>query len=99
MNFSSSRKAWGFCRKLSNAIAADSSDNTYDFDKLKSMEDVKDMKVSQFLQVARKERPADWTTGKKKVLVIVADWKEGDFSKAPFTKQTTTPEHYKSKIF
>merc|ERR1719502_187545 len=50
------------------------------------------------MALSRKQSPS-WTTGTKTLLVVVMDWMRGDTSRAPYTEQTKTPQHYKDKIF
>lgn len=99
LHFSSKSKAERFCLRLTEKIAEDPGDNTWDTDKVKDMALGMDVKLSTFVQLTRKDPPQVWTTGTKKVLVIVMDWMTGDTSKAPLSKQTSTPEHYANTIF
>jgi len=99
LEFRSKPKAERFCKRLTKRIAEDLGDEEWDADRLLA-EDInkKDMSVANFMALARKPAP-EWTTGTKTVLVVVMDWKRGDNSRAPYTKQTLTPRHYKDKIF
>mmetsp|Transcript_53800 Transcript_53800/g.155263 ORF Transcript_53800/g.155263 Transcript_53800/m.155263 type:complete len:1153 (-) Transcript_53800:106-3564(-) len=101
LHFSSKKKAASFCLRLAKKIAADPGDNEWDTDKLKDLseERKRDMKVSVFTQLTRKDPPRAWTTGTKKLLVVVMDWMEGDISKKPMSKQTLKPSHYRERIF
>lgn len=99
LHFSSKGKAEHFCRRLTEKIAEDPGDNTWDTEKVKGMALGTDVKLSTFVQLTRKDPPQAWTTGTKKVLVIVMDWMPGDSSKAPMSSQTTSPAHYRDTVF
>lgn len=51
-------------------------------------------------QTAVRNTPGGWTKGKKSLLVVITDWKEGDNSLAPYSKQEAHPiGKYTEKIF
>merc|ERR1719424_2052225 len=99
LKFKSKPKAERFCKRLTKRIAEDLGDEEWDADRLLN-EDVnkQDMSVHNFMALTRK--PArEWTQGTKSVLVVVMDWKVGDNSRSPYTKQTSTPIHYRDNVF
>jgi len=99
LEFRSKPKAERFCKRLTKRIADDMGDAEWDAERLIPKEvDKKDMSVSNFMALARTPEHA-WTHGVKSVLVVVMDWMRGDSSKAPYSKQTQTPKHYKDKVF
>jgi len=101
LHFTSKRKAQHFCHKIAKEIAEDPGDNEWDADKLKVLTDgeKRNMNATTFVQLTRAEPPEAWTTGTKKVLVIVMDWMAGDRSRAPLSKQTLLPEEQRDRIF
>jgi len=99
LHFSSRAKANSFCHRLTRKIAEDPGDNEWDTDKVKDLALGTDMKLSTFVQLTRKDLPQAWTTGTKKVLVIVMDWMAGDSSLTPLTSQSLTPAYVRDTIF
>lgn len=98
LKFSSKKKAHDFCEKLSYWIADDMGDTEWTTEYLKSKELETDMHIGEFVQMVRQKPQKDWTTGKKTILVVIMDWKKGDDTKAPFSKQTLAPDYYKNTI-
>lgn len=100
ITFSSKPKAERFCKRLTRRIAHDAGDTAWDIEKIFEKDPTmqKDPSVTKFLQLARQPGPS-WTTGTKRVLVTVMDWQRGDTSKAPFSQQTSTVAHYKTRVF
>jgi len=55
--------------------------------------------LSNFIAKTGVRNPS-WTTGKKKLLVVVMEWKEGDNTLEPFSKQQDNPiPLYRDRIF
>lgn len=56
--------------------------------------------LPEFLKLAaQRSTPAGWTKGKKKLLVVIMDWKNGDKSMSPYSQQMNNPVPvYKNKI-
>jgi len=98
LKFSSAAKGQAFCHRLAEKIANDLGDNVWDTEKIEKMTSLKDPTLDSFVQLSRQPSAA-WTLGTKKLLVAVMDWEHGDYSRAPMSKQTKSPNHYKKRIF
>merc|ERR1719353_1800061 len=58
----------------------------------------KDPNAAEFTQLARRPPAKEWTTGTKRLLVVLVDWMHGDRSRRPYSSQTSTVEHYRTEI-
>jgi hypothetical protein len=101
VRFESKAEADEFCTSYALKIANDLSATVWDASSLGDL--LPEMSPSLPSFVARTRRttsPEGWTKGIKKLLVVVMDWKYGDQSLAPYSKQDSDPiGHYRTKIF
>jgi len=99
LHFSSKQEGDDFCVQLAQAIADDpAGDARYDASQFQLPK--KDPTVGMFIQQARKGQPKEnWTKGTKTLVVALMDWKSGDHSSPPLSRQTLTPEHLENNIF
>jgi hypothetical protein len=95
--FDNKPKADLFCKKLSKKIADDLGDGDWDSDSVPTKHITHNMNADSFAQMARRASP-DWTVGKKKTLVLIMDWKYGDKSRSPHSRQKSTPYEYEHNI-
>jgi len=97
--FSSKKKAEKFCHRLADTIADDMGDHEFDTDLAVVDHMKKDTSVTEFLQIVKREPQVAWTTGTKNLLVMLVDWKYGDQSRRPYSRQTKSVDHYRTNIF
>jgi len=97
--FSNKGKAETFCMGLAESIADDMGDHEFDVESLSPTSLKRDPHAGDFLQLARTKANIEWTTGTKKLLVLVMDWKYNDNSRRPYSRQTKTVSHYRDHIF
>merc|ERR1719313_71126 len=92
-SFPTLKEAHDACMALTETIAHDRTFSSYDDS------DVLPEKQS-LLQATSRGRGRAWTTGTKKLLVAVMDWKVGDHSRSPYSEQGEDAVRlYKKEIF
>mmetsp|Transcript_62661 Transcript_62661/g.141389 ORF Transcript_62661/g.141389 Transcript_62661/m.141389 type:complete len:1130 (-) Transcript_62661:66-3455(-) len=101
VHFDSKEKADKFCLEYTRKISSDLATTVWDASTLGESLPDRNPNVSSFVAATGKRpSPAGWTKGRKRILVVVMDWKAGDSSLAPYSKQDSNPvPHYKNKIF
>jgi len=99
LSFSSKPRAERFCKRYAEEIAKDLGDTEWIPSEAHTSQAYKDMEVSEFVQMTRQVPSAAWTQGTKSLLVVVMDWMAGDRTRAPLSKQTLSPAHYRDRIF
>mmetsp|Transcript_5274 Transcript_5274/g.11708 ORF Transcript_5274/g.11708 Transcript_5274/m.11708 type:complete len:1204 (+) Transcript_5274:76-3687(+) len=103
LSFHDHDKAAAFCTEYARKIGNDLQQASWDTDQLPEVWPAAghvNPSVKSFVQQTKKKTGSSWTKGMKKLLVVVMDWKAGDSSLPPASKQDNNPiEHYKEKIF
>lgn len=90
-----------FCEEYTQKIASDLKTTIWDASSLGPLLPGKNPSVTSFVSLTgHRSTPEGWTMGRKKLLVVVMDWMEGDTTLAPYSKQDPNPiPTYQSKIF
>lgn len=101
VRFDNKTAAHRFCVEYTKKIASDLSTTLWDASSLGELLPNKNPSVTSFVSLTgQKPKPEGWTKGRKKLLVVVMDWKAGDRSLAPYSQQDSNPiPHYREKIF
>jgi len=101
LHFDTKVQAHKFCMEYTMKISSDLSRTVWDASTLGEAVPQKNPDIASFVAVTGKlTSPQGWTKGRKRLLVVIMDWKAGDQSLAPYSKQEADPvSHYKSVIF
>jgi hypothetical protein len=101
VRFESKAKADEFCTAYAWKIASDLAATVWDASSFGDLLPQMNPTLPSFVARTRHMTSAEgWTKGVKKLLVVVMDWKYGDQSLAPYSRQDSDPiGHYRTKIF
>jgi len=101
LKFDTKAKADEFCINYTKKIASDLGTTIWDASSLGEVLPDKNPNVSSFVALTgQRPAPEGWTKGRKKLLVVVMDWKRGDRTLAPYSQQADNPIGlYRTKIF
>lgn len=98
--FDSKKEANIFCQQYAMKIANDITRNRWDASALGEVLAERNPNITTFISNTGFAPANGWTKGRKKLLVVVMDWKYGDNTLAPYSQQEANPiPKYRDVIF